>query len=506
LSNTLIDIYLKKPNKLNMLYTLTDNINLYRSIFENNALGIVIHDINLNIVEVNSAFCRLLGYTEGELLNMDLTDFTPEEDVPRIHRNIENFKIDKHNTVKINRPYIKKDGSMLYVNTDVNAVRDNFGNIEFFILSIQDNNKYKITHQTLLQTEKRYQILFENSINGISIWDDTGKLIEANPSFCNLLGYTEKELLTKKINQITAPEDLEMTKLLIKQLRSGEVPSFSRKKRFITKYGEEILCNVSVRGIYDNENNYKGALTSVQNISETAKQDRIIWKLNKVMQKSGRAYARLEGAVHIVSENLQSQIQSLNDFTQQITSDTSHQQLIETIHAKTETINIAIENLLNYTNIQAQNTKLEATNMQELVDEVLSNFSAKCRANTSTQDLPTSIAIDKNKIAQLLHQLIHNALKFSAPDTTPNIHIKVEEKNDHWVCTVSDKGIGISENDRYHIFLPFKQLDTKIEGAGMGLAICKTIIEQHQGKIFIASKPEEGHVTSFCFFIPKDMQ
>ena len=90
-----------------MLYTLTDNINLYRSIFENNASGIAIHDINLNIVEVNPAFCRLLGYTEGELLNLSLFDLTPEKDMSRIYKNVENFREGKHNNVKINRPYIK---------------------------------------------------------------------------------------------------------------------------------------------------------------------------------------------------------------------------------------------------------------------------------------------------------------------------------------------------------------------------------------------------------------
>jgi len=486
-----------------MPYTLTDNINLYRSIFENNASGIAIHDINLNIVEVNSAFCRLLGYREGELLNLNLSSLTPKGDMARIYKNVENFKEGKHNTIKINRPYIKKDGSMLYVNTDINAVRDSMGGIEFFILSIRDNHKYKITHQALLQTEKRYQILFENSLIGISIWDPVGYLIEANPAFCQLLDYTEEELATKRVLDIIAPSDRKSGYMYITQLRSGELPAFHTKRKFFTKHGEEILCNVSIKGIYDKENNYTGAVVAAQNISETAKQDRIIWKLNKAMQKSGRAYARLEGAVHIASENLRSQIKELNDFTQEIRQDIPQQQFIENIEAKTQTINNTIENLLNYANIQGQNLQLEATNMQKLVDEVSSNFNKKKRVNIITKDLPESIEIDKNKIAQLLHQLIHNAFKFSTPDAPLDIHIKAEEKTDYWVCTVSDNGIGIPEADRYHIFLPFKQLDANAEGVGMGLAVCKTIIEQHQGKIFIASKPEDGYETTTCFFIPK---
>lgn len=489
-----------------MLYTLTDNINLYRSIFENNASGIAIHDINLNIVEVNPAFCRLLGYTEGELLNLNLSDLTPEKDMPRIHKNVENFRLSKHNVVKINRPYIRKDGSMLYVNTDVNAVRDSLGNIEFFILSVQDNHKYKITHQALLQTEKRYQILFENSLVGISIWDPVGKLIEANPAFFHLLDYTEKELSEKRVLDIIAPSDRESSYMYIIQLRSGELPAFHTKRKFLTKYNEEILCNVSIKGIYDKAGDYTGAVVATQNISETAKQDRIIWKLNKSMQKTGRAYARLEGAIHIASESLQSQVKELTDFTTQITPDIPHQQFIEALQIKTQTINNTLESLLNYTNIQAQNTRLEATNMQELVDEVLSDFNSIASANITTKDLPEAIEIDKNKITQLLRQLIDNACKFSTPDKPLNIHIKAKEQTDYWVCTVSDNGIGIPENDRYHIFLPFKQLDTNAEGAGMGLAICKTIIEQHQGKIFIASESEDGYETSTCFFIPKTLQ
>jgi len=225
------------------------------------------------------------------------------------------------------------------------------------------------------------------------------------------------------------------------------------------------------------------------------------------MQKSSRAYARLEGAVHIASENLKTQIQNLSNFVRQIMPNTTHQQLIDTLDNKTQTIDSTLKNLLDYTNIQTQNIRLEQTNMQELVDEVLSNFDdIGNKANITTQCIPTSIEIDKNKIAQLLRQLIHNALKFSTPDIPPDIHIKIEEKTDEWVCTVSDNGIGIPENDRYHIFLPFKQLDTKNEGTGMGLAICKTIIEQHQGKIYIASTPEDGQVTTVSFSIPKVVQ
>ncbi len=489
-----------------MLYTLTDNINLYRSIFENNVSGIAIHDTNLKLVEVNPAFCRLLGYTEGELLNLSISDLTPKEDMPRIYKNVENFNLSKHNTIKINRPYIKKDGSMLYVNTDVSAVRDSIGNIEFFILSLQDNHKYKITHQALLQTEKRYQILFENSLVGISIWDPAGYLIEANPAFCYLLSYTEEELSAIRVLEIVAPSDRQSSYLYIMQLRSGELPEFHTKRKFLTKHGEEILCNVSIKGIYDKENNYTGAVVAAQNISEAAKQDRIIWKLNKAMQKSGRSYARLEGAIHIASENLQSQVKDLSDFSEQITPNTPHQQLIDTLQTKTQSINNTLESLLNYTNIQAQNIQLETANMQELVDEVLADFNHTECANIITQDLPEAIEIDKNKIAQLLYQLFDNAFKFSTSDKPLNIHIKAEEQTDYWVCTVSDNGMGILENDRYHIFLPFKQLDTNADGIGMGLAICKTIIEQHQGKIFIAAQSEEGYETSTCFFIPKVIQ
>jgi len=485
-----------------MLHTLTDNINLYRSIFENNALGIAIHDIDLNIVEVNTAFCRLLGYTEGELLNMSITDLTPQQDISRIHKNIANFELNKHKTIKINRPYIKKDGSMLYVNTDVNTVRDSLGNIEFFILSIRDNNKYKITHQSLLQTEKRYQILFENSLIGISIWDDLGYLIEANPAFCHLLAYTEKELLEKRVEEVIAPIDRKSSYVYIKQLQTGELPSFSAKRRFLTKHGTEILCNVSVKGVYDNKNNYTGAIAFVENISKSEKQDRIIWKLNSVVQKSGRGYARLEGFIHIASENIRSQIQDLTHLTRQITLDTRHQELIE---AKTQTVNSTLESMLNYTNIQSQKNRLQETNMQELLEDVLSEFKERRRdANITTENLPNSIEIDRNKIAQLLHQLIDNTLKFCASDTPVNINIKAEEKADHWVCTVSDNGIGIPKEDRYHIFLPFKQLDPNIEGGGMGLAICKTIIEQHQGKIYIV--PQETQGTAVFFSIPKSIQ
>ena len=110
------------------------------------------------------------------------------------------------------------------------------------------------------------------------------------------------------------------------------------------------------------------------------------------------------------------------------------------------------------------------------------------------------------KLRQLFQNLIANALKFSKSHVRPNIWISAEEQPEHWKFRVRDNGIGINKEFHQRIFLLFQRLHSQdqIEGTGIGLALCKKIIDQHRGKIWVES--EEGIGTSFFFTISKELR
>src|SRR3954447_21783823 len=122
------------------------------------------------------------------------------------------------------------------------------------------------------------------------------------------------------------------------------------------------------------------------------------------------------------------------------------------------------------------------------------------KASVTHDDLPT-VTADHVQLVQLFQNLISNAIKYRKPQEPPQIHVSAEERAHEWVVSVRDNGIGIKPGYTERIFGVFKRLHgTEVPGTGIGLAICKRIVEKHGGQIWVNSEPGQG--ATFCFTIP----
>jgi light-regulated signal transduction histidine kinase (bacteriophytochrome) len=119
-----------------------------------------------------------------------------------------------------------------------------------------------------------------------------------------------------------------------------------------------------------------------------------------------------------------------------------------------------------------------------------------------TYDQLPGVSGDETQLLQLLQNLIGNAIKFRKKDVQPRIHLSAERKGDEWLFGVHDNGIGIEPRFYDRIFAVFQRLHTREEfaGTGIGLAICRRIVERHGGRIWVESKPGEG--STFYFTLP----
>ena len=118
--------------------------------------------------------------------------------------------------------------------------------------------------------------------------------------------------------------------------------------------------------------------------------------------------------------------------------------------------------------------------------------------------MPTVLA-NRVQINQVLQNLIINAIKFSGPNR-PQIHIDAEKQDTHWIISVQDNGIGIEPGFTDRVFQVFQRLHTREEypGAGIGLSICKKIVERHGGQIWVEPSPDQGSTFKFTLQVPKD--
>ena len=163
-----------------------------------------------------------------------------------------------------------------------------------------------------------------------------------------------------------------------------------------------------------------------------------------------------------------------------------------------------IDDVLAYSKVDVKGIECELTNVEDSLTQAIANLRgriAETQASVTYDPMPTMVA-DRTQLMQLFQNLIGNAIKFRRPDQAPQIHISVERTDDAWQFRVQDNGIGLEPQFRDRIFVIFQRLHTRDEypGSGMGLAICKKIVECHRGQIWVESALGEG--ATFCFTLP----
>jgi two-component system, chemotaxis family, sensor kinase Cph1 len=163
-----------------------------------------------------------------------------------------------------------------------------------------------------------------------------------------------------------------------------------------------------------------------------------------------------------------------------------------------------IDDVLAYSKVDLQGIEWQLTEVETPLSQALGNLRgriAETHAEITHDPLPTIVA-DSTQLMQLFQNLIGNAIKFRQPDQPPQIHIGVQRQDEAWLFSVQDNGIGLDPQFADRIFVIFQRLHTRDEyaGTGMGLAICKKIVECHRGQIWVES--ELGQGATFYFTIP----
>ena len=218
----------------------------------------------------------------------------------------------------------------------------------------------------------------------------------------------------------------------------------------------------------------------------------------------------LQEFAYIISHDLQEPLRAIISFSQLIEEnygellDSEGKEFFSYILEGGKRMKDLISELLNYSRLSTRQKPLKSNNFNDLLNNALFNLKESIKesgAIITHDELPTLIA-EKTQIVQLFQNLISNAIKFRSGNI-PKIHIGVKENLNEWLFSVEDNGIGIDPEHFERIFKIFQRLHTRNEypGTGVGLAICKKIVERHSGKIWL--KSEIGKGSTFYFTIPK---
>jgi chemotaxis family two-component system sensor kinase Cph1 len=232
-------------------------------------------------------------------------------------------------------------------------------------------------------------------------------------------------------------------------------------------------------------------------------------ELAELARNLERSNADLKKFAYIASHDLQEPLNQVSNYVQLLEMrytdalDEDAKEFIDFAVNGVSLMQTLIDDILTYAKVDTQYAQLTFTDVQETVDKAIANLGQRIResgAEIEVGSMPAVMA-DQIRLMQVFQNLIGNAIKF-AGDQPPHIKIWSDRREDAWVFAVQDNGIGIDPQFFERVFVIFQRLHTReeYEGTGMGLAICKKIIEGHRGQIWVESN--DGAGSTFYFSIP----
>ncbi|CAN5911464.1 hypothetical protein BH23ACT11_BH23ACT11_17080 [soil metagenome] len=175
----------------------------FRTFFEQSATGISIADLDRRLLETNSAYQRMTGYSEEELIGKPIAEVTHPDDVPVDERRNQKLLSDELDRYRREKRYIRKDGEVIWVKPTISVVCDEEGEPQFLVGMVEDITERKQMEETLRESERRFKQLFNQAVDSMLVHDESGKIVDCNAEACRVHGYTREEMLSLSIGDLT---------------------------------------------------------------------------------------------------------------------------------------------------------------------------------------------------------------------------------------------------------------------------------------------------------------
>lgn len=512
-------------------------------IVENSSFGVVLTQ-NGQILRTNETIQKALGYTKEELLERTIKDVSLKEDYPLSKAYITKLEAGEIDNFVIDKRYRKKDNSILWAKTNVNAVRDKTGVIKYQVAIIEDItqerersliiNMINEVAKSLLGKVDIYDIALEIT-NNIATYLNTEDCViyivdQEKETVEQIAAYGEKVTNDDVIiNKMSIPIGEGIVGTVAKTGKPELIANTDLDKRYVTdtikRHSElvvPILSDDKVIGIIDSEHSQKNyftqkhletlqnvaSLVSMQlksaiNLRERQKAENQNKALLKELEKNNN---ELQEYAHIVSHDLKSPLRSIEALTSWIKEDNKgtldemslkNFSLIELTLEKMEQL---ISDILKYSSIGSNDQDSQSVDLTPTIQDLIQVLYVPEHITiTILRKLPT-VKGDKTKLQQVFQNLISNAIKFNDKEEGI-ITIDYEEKKSYHQFAIRDNGIGIEKKYHDKIFKIFNSLKQSKDSSGIGLSIVKKIIDLYQGDIWIESEIHKG--TTFFFTLKK---
>lgn len=495
----------------------------FREAFNTAAIGMCLLSLEHDFLQVNPAFCELLGYSESELLSLNLAQIVYPQDLKLGLQMKQKLLTGEINCYHLEKRYLHQKSQIIWTLSSVSLVRDFHQNPLYFIEQIQDISQRKWAESELKKSAARFRAIFNQTFEFVELLTPQGIVLEANQTALDFAGITREEIINKPfwetpwwtISQSTQKQ----LKEAIDRAAQGELVHY--EVEILGKNHQIITINFSLRPICDEEGNITFLISEGQDIT-AHKQAQIALEKAKLAAESAN-HAKSAFLANM-SHELRTPLNAILGFSQLMLRSphlsSQNQNYLHIINNSGSHLLTLINDILDLAKIEAGRMTINETsfNFRNLLYDLDNLFRLQAVQKglnfnfVSRTPLPEFIKTDEIKLRQVLINLISNAIKFTKQgevlvkisaenyDDSSSDFCNIDPTKNKLYFEISDTGYGISPEELEMIFEPFEQSQTgrkSQQGTGLGLAISRTFIQLMGGELQV--KSEVGKGTTFKF-------
>src|SRR6267143_1379291 len=491
LMGAIVDITARKQAEASLL----ESERRFRRTFELAGSGVAHIGMDRRFLRVNRRLCEILGYPQDELLRLTGRQISHPDDLDVINAQRPLLYAGEIDSVRVEKRYVRKDGSIVWVSFTMVVERDAAGftsllpcvhadgapilpderptrltvksgkpltgqivgiyrpdgsmnwvsvNTGFLrrpgetdwygvVSTIGDITKQRNAELALSASEALYRQTFELATTGIAHVDLAGRFMQVNRSLCEILGYSEKELIGRPVKEISHPEDRNLTDSQRMRVRTGEKPSVRFEKRYIRKNGAIVWVGLSVALACDPSGTPQYEIALFDDITERKKAEAALREAHEELKRSN---GELEQFAYVASHDLQEPLRMVSSYTQLLMRrygdklDGDAKEFTAFIVDGATRMKQLIEDLLAYSRVGTRDKNFKPAEAESSLRRALTNLRAAIQDSgaTVTQDKLPTIPCDEVQLAQLFQNLIGNALKFRKPDAGTTFHFTMPKE------------------------------------------------------------------------------
>jgi len=472
--------------------SLRESEERYRQLVEN--INAVIYSVDENGVStyISPIFETLFGTNPAELIGKKFADFIHPEDFAA---SMENFR--KVMSGALSEPWecrivLPGSGQIYWVQGHNRPVHRD-GRIVGFQGVLVDVSRRRQAEEALQLSEKKYRTLVESSPDGVLSVDSKGYIVDCNTGICRLLGYAREELAGADLRQVVTKEALAKQMAFRTQMdRHGAAEA---EMEMVQRNGHKIPVWVKIVELKRKKQDDFQILVYVRDMEERNKVDQL-----------------KDQFIGLVSHELRTPLTVIIGAVNTALSEGSRLQpretrrLLQDAASEADLLSNILENLLELSRSQADRLtlQLEPLMLEDVVKKTIGGARRYSSTHRFVMDLPKTlpaVRADRIRMERILHNLVENAVKYSPGG---EVRVSARQEGENLVVEVRDQGPGISPEDQAKLFQPFQRIrrdqSDAIKGTGLGLLVCRRLVEAHGGRIWLESSPGQG--TAFLFTLP----